>query len=167
MFEIKYVFAILAVVFVVLGLVRLVRDPGRWHPQSRSGVPHRRIFAAVERLAMVLSDRPGLMAEGRRDGRSEVRSARHGAGANFSPGGDPVAPGVGFDPPGPIGRGDAPVPLASRIIAKVTKDWDPPNSRTTPEIVVNGATLAAARELNALPEWGRRAELAHRRDSGW
>ena len=77
-------------------------------------------------------------------------------GPSFRPGGDPVAPGVGFDSPGPIGRGDAPVPLASRIIAKVTKDWDPPNSRTTPEIVVNGATLAAAaRELNTLPEWGQ------------
>jgi hypothetical protein len=77
-------------------------------------------------------------------------------GPNFRPGGDPVAPGVGFDSPGPTGRRDAPVPLASRIIAKVTKDWDPPSPHTTPEMVVNGATLAAvARELNALPEWGQ------------
>ena len=57
--------------------------------------------------------------------------------------------------PGPIGFDD-PIPMDSqRIIAKVTKDWDPPSPRTTPEIVVGGKTLAeAGRELDKLREWG-------------
>jgi hypothetical protein len=43
-----------------------------------------------------------------------------------------------------------------RIISKVTKDWDPPNPRTTPPIVVGGATLEkAAEQLNRLSEWGQ------------
>lgn len=60
------------------------------------------------------------------------------------------------DPPGTLGL-DEPVPLdTSRIIARVTKDWDPPNPRTTPEIVVGGTTLAqAGRELDQMPEWGQ------------
>jgi|SRR5579863_490107 len=62
----------------------------------------------------------------------------------------------GGDPPGTLGVDD-PIPLdVSRIIAKVTKDWDPPNPTTTPEIIARGATLErAARDLNALPEWGQ------------
>jgi Bacterial protein of unknown function (DUF922) len=61
----------------------------------------------------------------------------------------------GGDVPGPIGI-DEPVPLVSRIIAKVVKDWDPPNPSNTPEIKVSGSTLeAVARELNRLPEWGQ------------
>lgn len=59
------------------------------------------------------------------------------------------------DTPGPIGI-DEPVPMVSRIIAKVVKDWDPPNPSNTPEIKVNGSTLEAlARQLNRLPEWGQ------------
>lgn len=62
----------------------------------------------------------------------------------------------GGDPPGVLGVDD-PFPLDDipRIIAKVTKDWDPPSPRTTPPIVVRGATLEkAAEQLNKLPEWG-------------
>jgi hypothetical protein len=59
------------------------------------------------------------------------------------------APGVsGFDPPQALDTGD-------RMITRVTKDWEPPNPRSTPEIVVRGRTLAALEEaLNRLPEWG-------------
>ena len=62
----------------------------------------------------------------------------------------------GGDPPGVLGIDD-PIPLdTARIIASVTKDWDPPSPSTTPEIVVNGATLAQVfDELNRLPEWGQ------------
>jgi hypothetical protein len=63
----------------------------------------------------------------------------------------------GGDPPGVLGVDEA-IPLddVQRIIAKVTKDWDPPNPRTTPPIVVGGATLQkAADELNKLAEWGQ------------
>jgi hypothetical protein len=62
----------------------------------------------------------------------------------------------GGDPPGVLGVDQA-IPLddIQRIIAKVTKDWDPPNPRTTPPIIVGGATLEkAAEELNKLAEWG-------------
>jgi hypothetical protein len=62
----------------------------------------------------------------------------------------------GGDPPGVLGVDEA-IPLddTQRIIAKVTKDWDPPNPRTTPPIVVGGATLEkAAEQLNKLAEWG-------------
>jgi hypothetical protein len=45
--ETKYVFAILAVVFVLLGVVRLARDRGRWHPQRRTWLLIGAIFAAV------------------------------------------------------------------------------------------------------------------------
>ena len=60
------------------------------------------------------------------------------------------------DSPGPIGIDD-PIPLDNaRIITKVDKDWDPPNPTATPEIVVNGKTLAdVAQELDRLPEWGQ------------
>jgi hypothetical protein len=63
----------------------------------------------------------------------------------------------GGDPPGVLGVDDAiPLDTLQRIIAKVTKDWDPPNPRTTPPIVVGGATLEkAAEQLNKLPEWGQ------------
>src|SRR3954447_13886676 len=68
---------------------------------------------------------------------------------------NPVATQGGAIVPGPIGLDD-PIPMDSqRIIAKVTKDWDPPSPRTTPEIVVGGKTLAdAGRELDKLREWG-------------
>jgi hypothetical protein len=61
----------------------------------------------------------------------------------------------GGDPPGVLGVDD-PIPLdVSRTIASVTKDWDPPSPRTTPELVVNGTTLAqVGAELDRLPEWG-------------
>ncbi len=74
-----------------------------------------------------------------------------------TPGDDPMAPIGGSDAAGPIGFDDNPVPLASRVIAIVTRDWDPtPNPRRTPEIVVNGNTLAdVGRELDALGEWGQ------------
>jgi len=63
----------------------------------------------------------------------------------------------GGDPPGVLGVGDA-IALddIQRIIAKVTKDWDPPTPRITPPIVVGGATLEkAAEQLNKLAEWGQ------------
>jgi len=62
----------------------------------------------------------------------------------------------GGDPPGVLGI-DGPIPLdALRIIAKVTKDWDPPSPTTTPEIVITGTTLAqAGQQLDRLPEWGQ------------
>ncbi len=69
---------------------------------------------------------------------------------------DGFPPGAGFEVPGPIG--DNPIPLddLQRIVNAVTKDWVPPSPRTTPEIVVNGSTLAqVANELNALSEWGQ------------
>jgi hypothetical protein len=69
--------------------------------------------------------------------------------------GNPSGTQGGAVVPGPLGANDA-IPLGSeRIIAKVTKDWDPPDPRTTPEIVVGGKTLAdAGRELDQLREWG-------------
>ena len=63
----------------------------------------------------------------------------------------------GGHPPGVLGVDEA-IPLddVQRIIAKVSKDWDPPNPRTTPPILVSGATLEkAADELNKLAEWGQ------------
>jgi Bacterial protein of unknown function (DUF922) len=62
----------------------------------------------------------------------------------------------GGDPPGILGAAGA-VALDDipRIILKVSKDWDPPNPRTSPAIAVGGTTLAqAAAALNRLPEWG-------------
>jgi hypothetical protein len=56
--------------------------------------------------------------------------------------------------PGSIGS-NATALAVQRIIAGVTKDWDPPNPRTTPAITINGKTLAeAAAALNRLLEWG-------------
>lgn len=56
---------------------------------------------------------------------------------------------------GPIGTDDAVPMQVSRIIARVTTDWDPPSPRSTPAIVLRGKTLEKiADELNALPEWG-------------
>ncbi len=58
-------------------------------------------------------------------------------------------------PPGLVGS-DEVIPLSTRTIAAVTKDWEPPNPTGTPEIVLNGKTLEqVARELNALSEWGQ------------
>lgn len=70
---------------------------------------------------------------------------------------DPFAALGGKDTAGPIGFDEKAVPLVSRTIAAVTKDWDPtPNLRTTPEIVVRGQTLEeVGRELDGLPEWGQ------------
>lgn len=59
--------------------------------------------------------------------------------------------------PGVLGADDEVVPLddLKRMVTRVTKDWDPPSPRTTPGIVVGGATLAeAANQLNRLNEWG-------------
>jgi hypothetical protein len=67
-----------------------------------------------------------------------------------------TAGGGGFAPPTVSGL-EAPQPLDSlqRIITAVTKDWEPPNPRTTPELVVSGQTLAAVGDaLDRLPEWG-------------
>jgi Bacterial protein of unknown function (DUF922) len=63
----------------------------------------------------------------------------------------------GGNPPGVLGV-DGVIPLddLQRIVTKVTKDWDPPSPRTTPAIVVGGATLQqAADQLNRLNEWGQ------------
>lgn len=73
--------------------------------------------------------------------------------------GDGDAPGtLGIDGPSAPNLGGPPVmPLdtTGRTIAKVTKDWEPPNPRRTPEIVVRGATLEeAGNALNRLREWG-------------
>jgi Bacterial protein of unknown function (DUF922) len=62
------------------------------------------------------------------------------------------------DPPGVLGIDVTnPIPLdVSCVIARVTKDWDPPNPTATPEITVNGSTLAeVGRQLDRLPEWGQ------------
>ena len=69
---------------------------------------------------------------------------------------DPIGTQGGAVVPGPIGL-DAPIPMdTQRIVAKVVKDWDPPQPRTTPEIVVGGKTLKeAGRELDKLDEWGQ------------
>ncbi|WP_411726566.1 DUF922 domain-containing protein [Methyloglobulus sp.] len=56
--------------------------------------------------------------------------------------------------PGSVGS-NATTLAVQRNIASVTKDWDPPNPRTTPAITVNGKTLEkAAAALNQLSEWG-------------
>lgn len=63
----------------------------------------------------------------------------------------------GGDPPGILG-GEGAIPLDDipRIIAKVEKDWDPPNPRTSPPITVGGTTLTDAfNALNRQPEWGQ------------
>lgn len=73
--------------------------------------------------------------------------------------GDGDAPGtLGIDGPSAPNLGGPPVtPLdtTGRTIAKVTKDWDPPNPRSSPPIVVRGATLEeAGKALDKLREWG-------------
>ena len=61
----------------------------------------------------------------------------------------------GGNPPGVLGDEVIPLDDLQRMITKVTKDWNPPNPRTTPGIVIGGATLAAARaKLDRLNEWG-------------
>lgn len=73
-------------------------------------------------------------------------------------GGEPeVAPPMaGLDLPGPVGvDGAIPQQSVTRTVVAVTKDWEPPNPSTTPEIVVGGDTLEqVAQELSVLPEWG-------------
>jgi hypothetical protein len=76
------------------------------------------------------------------------------AGSHSTSGDDDVL--GGGDPPGVLGV-DGLIPLddLQRMVTKVTKDWDPPSPRTTPAIVVGGATLQqAADQLNRLNEWG-------------
>ena len=78
---------------------------------------------------------------------------------------DPLLAGERSDESGWPGRAreinpvtglDTPIPLSTdRIITAVTKDWDPPQPRATPEIVIHGQTLAAATtQLDRLAEWG-------------
>jgi hypothetical protein len=66
----------------------------------------------------------------------------------------PTRAGAGF---GPATGVESPVPLqVRRIIARVDKDWVPPNPRTTPEIEVTGQTLQqVADQLSGLTEWGQ------------
>lgn len=82
-----------------------------------------------------------------------VRDGHRGCGWRSA--GQRLPSTVGYERPGPLGI-DSPVPLAvTRIIADVSKDWEPPNPRITPAIVVRGQTLAdVATELNRLAEWG-------------
>lgn len=71
-----------------------------------------------------------------------------------SPDDDPLAPGTGSG--APIGFDDDAIPMVSRIIATVTKDWDPTPNPDTTEIPVSGKTLADVGDaLNALGEWGQ------------
>lgn len=66
-----------------------------------------------------------------------------------------VLPGAGSTLPGPIGVDPAIPMTGERIITVVTRDWVPPNPRTTPAITIGGRTLAeAAQALNRLNEWG-------------
>jgi hypothetical protein len=72
---------------------------------------------------------------------------------------DPSLRWGGNDKPGAIGVDEA-IPLdLQRMIAKVTKDWEPPNPRSTPEIVVHGKTIPEVFNSlnNAQPsgEWGQ------------
>jgi hypothetical protein len=76
------------------------------------------------------------------------------ADAHAGPGDDDVL--GGGNSPGVLGV-DGLIPLddLQRMVTKVTKDWEPPSPRTTPAIVVSGATLQqAADQLNRLNEWG-------------
>ncbi len=69
---------------------------------------------------------------------------------------DPFSALGGADPAGPIGLDARGSQAVQRIIATVTKDWDPPAPSNAPEIVAGGATLKdAARALDALSEWGQ------------
>jgi hypothetical protein len=70
----------------------------------------------------------------------------------------------GGDAPGRLGVHE-PVPLdVPRVIAKVTKDWDPvPNPSGDLEIVARGSTLAqAAGDLDALESGQGSGSLFHR-----
>jgi hypothetical protein len=62
----------------------------------------------------------------------------------------------GGDPPGVLGAdGTIQLDSASRIIANVTKDWDPTSPPGSP-LIVSGATIErVGRALNALGEWGQ------------
>ena len=58
------------------------------------------------------------------------------------------------DVPGPWGV--TPLKAGDRIVTTVTKDWDPLTVETTPEIFVNGRTLAdVENDLNTRDEWGQ------------
>ena len=71
------------------------------------------------------------------------------------PGDSALPPYSGFEPPTISGDEAEPMDGVERIVTAVTKDWEPPNPRTTPAIVIRGRTLAAVEEaLNRLPEWG-------------
>jgi len=62
----------------------------------------------------------------------------------------------GGEPPGILGADGAIQLDVSRIIAKVTRDWDASNPSSTAPLVVSGTTIArVGRALNALPEWGQ------------
>lgn len=43
----KYIFAVLAVLFVAFAAVRLMRDRGQWHPRSRTWLLVGGTFGAV------------------------------------------------------------------------------------------------------------------------
>jgi hypothetical protein len=61
----------------------------------------------------------------------------------------------GGDPPGTLGGAAIPLDDIQRMIAKTTKDWEPPQPDESP-IVIGGTTLAQAfRNLNAQGEWGK------------
>lgn len=71
------------------------------------------------------------------------------------PGDIALPPESGYTPPTISGDGAVPLDGVERIVTTVTKDWEPPNPRATPAIVIRGRTLAAVEEaLNRLPEWG-------------
>ena len=71
-------------------------------------------------------------------GRSTGSPTRAGAGA---------APATGSEAPTPL--------QVRRIIARVVKDWEPPNPRRTPDIEVDGQTLdEVAQQLSGMDEWG-------------
>ena len=71
------------------------------------------------------------------------------------PGDSALPPHSGYEPPTISGDEAEPMDSVERIITAVTKDWEPPNPRSTPAIVIRGRTLAAVEEaLNRLSEWG-------------
>jgi len=70
--------------------------------------------------------------------------------------GEGIVPGGGWVDPRPLGQESSPIPMAARIIIRVTKDWDPPAPKTTPWVEASGATLAdVGAALEANDEWGR------------
>jgi hypothetical protein len=64
-------------------------------------------------------------------------------------------PGSGFVDPGPGGI-DPPVSMVARLIARVDDDWHPPAPDNSPEVTIDGTTLAdVADALNKVDEWGK------------